>query len=148
KYKESKRAPRKISSADRAREIKRQVSEFAKFVETKPGYMADRATRSQTVRRLLRRSRIPHLTRPEIEKVVDVFHCFGSRPHHKRNFLNPANNDLRTIRSHWESVLFPNGSLEAAMHECVRTLNGFGSSSVQELLGWYDPTNYPIRNLN
>jgi hypothetical protein len=148
KYQQSKRPPRKLTPAQRLKDMKSQAAAFATFAKTKPGYMADRVKRSQTVRTLLNRSRIARLSRSEAKQVVDVFHCLGSRPHHKTNFLKSANNDLQTIKNQWQRVLYPNGSLEAAMHQCIRVLKGFGKSSVQELLGWFDPDKYPIRNLN
>jgi hypothetical protein len=37
---------------------------------------------------------------------------------------------------------------EERMQACNDTLRFFGTSSVQELLGWFYPERYPIRNNN
>jgi len=63
-------------------------------------------------------------------------------------FLNPMNNNLRSIRSAWKDLLHGKGLLEARMSECHRVLKRFGRSSIQELVGFFDPNQYPLRNSN
>jgi hypothetical protein len=63
-------------------------------------------------------------------------------------FLNPANNDIKKIRTAWKVLLHGKDKPEQRMQECNDALQFFGTSSVQELLGWYYPDTYPIRNSN
>ena len=101
------------------------------------------------MQRVLDRQRIRTLSRKEIESVILCFHCMKAIDINRARFLNPANNNLPTIRKAWANVLYPDGnSLESGMRQCVDSLVGFGKSSVQELLGWFDPKRYPIRNAN
>jgi len=34
------------------------------------------------------------------------------------------------------------------MNNCASKLFGFGKSATQETLGYYDPDNFPLRNVN
>jgi hypothetical protein len=147
----TKKSPRKLSASRKLAEIKRHATEFAKVVrESKDhGGKMDRVQRWRTVRNLLRESRIKRLTLPEVKQVLDCFHCLQKRSFYKEKFVDSSNNNLGTIRSAWARVLHGDPNLlEAEMHRCVHSLKAFGRSSVQELLGWYDPKTYPIRNSN
>jgi len=66
----------------------------------------------------------------------------------RHKFLNPANNELEAIQKAWKTLLHGHGKPEQRMQECNDSLRFFGTSSVQELLGWYYPKEYPIRNSN
>lgn len=66
----------------------------------------------------------------------------------KSKFLNPKNNDIETICSAWEKLLYGSAPLQARMSECKNTLKYFGNSSIQELIGFFDPEKYPLRNAN
>jgi hypothetical protein len=61
----------------------------------------------------------------------------------RHKFLNPANNDIETIRRAWKILLHGQDKPEQRMQECNDALHFFGTSSVQELLGWYYPDDYP-----
>lgn len=147
----TKKSPRKLTAPERLAEIKRHAAAFAREVRSSQdhGGKTDRVRRWRTVRKLLREARIKHLTVPEVRLVLDCFHCLHKRSFYKDKFVDPSSNKLSTIRTAWARVLHGDPNvLEAEMHRCVRSLEAFGRSSVQELLGWYDPKTYPIRNSN
>lgn len=66
----------------------------------------------------------------------------------RHKFLNPANNEIDDIRAAWRVLIHGKEKPESRMRECSERLKFFGTSSVQELLGWYYPKQFPIRNSN
>lgn len=140
------REPRKLSKAERLKELALWVPRFAVWLPT-----ADETFRVQNARvvqSLLEKDHIESLTRDEIRQVADCLHCMNSQRLIKHKFLNPANNDIEDIQRAWKVLLHGKDKLEQRMQECDGILNFFGTSSVQELLGWFYPNTYPIRNSN
>jgi hypothetical protein len=101
-----------------------------------------------TVKQLLGKDRIDDLTASEAKQVVDCLNCMNARQLNKYKFLNPTNNTIEIIRKAWKHLLHGYGKEEERMRACDDALRFFGTSSVQELLGWYYPERYPIRNNN
>ncbi len=55
----------------------------------------------------------------------------------------------KKIRKAWALLLHNDRTLPTdQMTACARSLFGFKRSSVQELLGWYRPKQFPLRNVN
>jgi len=66
----------------------------------------------------------------------------------KSMFLNPRNNDIKTICNAWENLFYGTAPLQSKMSECKNSLKYFGRSSIHELLGYFEPNKYPLRNSN
>ncbi len=142
-----KRDPRALTKAERTAEIGKWAPEFAAWVRT--SHDQDwRQRHSQVIRKLLAKDRIDELGRDEVREAVDCLNCMHAHRLIRHKFLNPANNDVGTIRKAWKILLHGTGKEEHRMQECNDALKFFGTSSVQELLGWYYPDQYPIRNNN
>jgi hypothetical protein len=139
--------PRKLSPAERASEIETHVALFKAWILTKQDERW-RETFSNLIKGLLAKDRIDALTIEEAKKVVDCLNCMNARQLNKFKFLQPHNNEINTIRRAWKDLLFGGESVEKRMQNCDESLQWFGPSSVQELLGWFFPDAFPIRNNN
>lgn len=143
--------PRVLSKEEREKEIERYAESFKQWlldgsegIETEPW----REEYSQRVKELLSKENIEELDVKKIKQVVDCLHCLNSMPIQKHKFINPRNNDLQTIKFAWKDLLYGEDALPIRMNRCKDKLKSFGRSSIQEILGNYDPEKYPIRNAN
>ncbi len=107
-----------------------------------------RLKRSGIIKTKLSPVRIEDITKNDVREVVECLNCMGSYALNKTRFLNQANNNLKSIKKAWKILLHGSGPLEVRMSECHRTLKWFGRSSIQELIGFYYPEQYPLRNCN
>ncbi len=141
-------AARHLTPERRESEIRRYALMFQSWAQGRGEDRKWRLTNSRAIRRLLAPSRINYLSRSEIGDVAGRLNCL--RDGRVRNkFLRHPGNTTRTVKKVWSMLL--HGHKKALptdeMAECARTLFGFKRSSVQELLGWYLPKKFPIRNL-
>lgn len=143
----TKKKPRSLSENERIKEMKRHASQFSKWV-SKGGNTRWREESSRIIRTLLDRDNIMKLEYADIKKIVEQLNCMNSMPLAKSRFLNPDNNDLNQIRGAWENLLYGKDPLQARMTHCKNSLYSFGRSSIQELLGFFKPDEYPLRNRN
>jgi hypothetical protein len=143
----SKREPRKLDKIERQTEIEKWAPLFGKWARS-AGDQRWRERRAATVKKLLEKDHIDELTASEVKQVVDCLNCMNALQLIKYKFLNPNNNIVEKIRAAWKKLVHGHGSEEERMHACSKALRFFGTSSVQELLGWYYPERYPIRNNN
>lgn len=104
--------------------------------------------RQSCSKRLLSRSRIVQLTPEDIKEVADNLNCFGVHPLAKSRFLKFKDNSVSEIQSAWFDLLHGSDEVKLRMNNCKSELFGFGKSAIQELLGYYDPDKYPLRNAN
>lgn len=141
--------PRAISGLQRRKDAKKYAASFKKWLSRAGDTQSRREKSSRTIQRLLSKNHITKITWSDIEKVTDQLNCLNSVRLAKHRFLNPQNNDVRGIRRAWRDLLYGKGSIQARMSSCTRPrINYFGKSSVQELLGFFDPDQYPLRNRN
>jgi hypothetical protein len=139
--------PRPLSPVERGFEIETHAAAYKTWALTQQDERW-RETFSSLIRGLLAKDRIDTLTIEEAKKVVDCLNCMNARQLNKFKFLQPRNNDIGKIRSAWKELLFGGDSVEKRMQNCDASLHSFGPSSVQELLGWFFPEAFPIRNTN
>jgi hypothetical protein len=141
------KTPRKMLKEDRPEEIERWAKRFALWLADHPDE-SYRIRESELIRELLAKTRVDEISRQDVQSVVDSLHCMNSQQLIRHKFLNPQNNELDDIRDAWKILLHGNGGLEERMQDCERKLKFFGPSSRQELLGWFYPDRYPIKNSN
>jgi len=144
--------PRRLNTESKEKEIKKYASMFASWLLSNEAATIDgpwwRPERSKVVRSKLARTRIKNLNRSDVKDVVKCLNCMNSHPLNRAMFLNPRNNTLGSIRSAWNNLLHGKGTLETRMSKCHRALKRFGKSSIQELVGFFYPDQYPLRNSN
>ncbi len=107
-----------------------------------------RLERTEIVQQILDLSKIDSITRDDVKEVLECLHCLHSYPINKTKFLNPQNNNLKDIRKYWKMLLHSETLDFQVFAEVNSHLNFFGKSSMQELVGWYWPDDYPIINKN
>ena len=140
-------APRTLSPEGREAEIAMHAEGFKRWALSQPNERW-REDYSRLIQNRLAKDHIDSLTIEEAKEVVDRLNCMNARQLNKYKFLRPHNNDIHTIRNAWRNLLFGTGTLQKRMEMCDASLRSFGPSSVQELLGWFFPDDYPIRNNN
>ena len=139
--------PRTLNSDKKIVQIEKYSRLFADWV--KDGHDIQwRIKASQFIRSKLKASNIKSINRKDIEDIVNKLNCMNSLPLNKARFLNPENNNIKTIRNAWFILLHNDEDLQVRMTKCRDMLKWFGNSSVQELLGFYFPQKHPIRNSN
>jgi hypothetical protein len=146
-----KKEPRRLSEKERKREIIKYFRLFKKWVsEGSEGIEKTRwrEESSKEIRKLLSKENILKINRDDIKKVVDQLNCMNSVPLAKSMFLNPKNNKVEKIRDAWTSLLHGDKPRPARMNYCKNTLKYFGRSSIHEILGYFEPDKYPLRNTN
>ncbi len=139
--------PRRLSEQRRREEIRRYASRFREWI-SEGGDDRWREDTSRVFRGLLSRNNVGRLRRRDVEEIAGRLQCLKAMRIRRVQFLNPRNNRIDTIRGAWEKLIYGEGVLHVRMGYCKDSLYAFGKSSVQELLGFFDPTSYPIRNTN
>lgn len=139
--------PRRLNTKERQQEISTAAASFAKWLAKNPNHRW-RETHAATIQALLNKEHLDDLTVQEAKTVVDCLNCMNARQLNKYKFLKTENNTIENIRDAWKHLLHDNGPEQERMRTCNNALRFFGPSSVQELLGWYYPNKYPIRNNN
>lgn len=146
-----KKKPRALSKNERINEINRHASLFKKWTSAGSDGVESsrwREESSKIIRKLLSKENILEINRDGIKQVIDQLNCMNSMPLAKSMFLNPNNNELTKIRTTWKNLLYGEGHLQARMSNCKNTLKYFGRSSIHEILGFFNPDEYPLRNTN
>lgn len=146
-----KKKPRWFSKDERKKEVKKYASLFKKWISEGSDSVENTRWReegSKIIRKLLSRENILEIDRDDIKQVVDQLNCMNSMPLAKSMFLNPNNNKITKIRTAWRNLLYGDSPLQARMSDCKNTLKYFGRSSIHELLGYFKPYEYPLRNTN
>jgi hypothetical protein len=105
----------------------------------------DHTTQATTVQVLLHASRVKQLTDAEVKEVAESLNCFGNHRTLSR-FLK--GNNLDTIRTCWHDLVHGQGDVKFRMNKCASALYGFGPSATHEILGYYGPKTFPLRNAN
>lgn len=137
--------PRKLSSEDRRRELNVLRGGFKRWADSSNDNGHWRLSHSKLVRQRLNRSSISRLNTGGIRDIADGLQCLKDARVRDR-FLN--NNTPATIRIAWRDLLHGRGLLTEKMSICASRLFGFKRSCVQELLGFFEPHKYPLRNAN
>jgi hypothetical protein len=149
KYRRAK--PRRIDATGRNNEIRKYAARFSQWLSSGEKGVEDpqwRPANSRLIKSRLAITRITSISGNDVRDVVDCLHCMNAYPANKSKFLNDKKNDLSSIRNAWNNLLHGKEPLETRMTECHRTLRWFGRSSIQELVGFFYPDKYPLRNSN
>jgi hypothetical protein len=139
---------RKLSSTRQFSEIRKYKTKFKRWLNSNPNHEDYRKRRIYIVQKNLNLKTIEKLDRKTLEKVVEVLHTMNSYALNKYKFLNPQNNELKTIKDSFKILLHDDRAIEERMEICNENLNSFGKSSICELVSWFYPDQYPIMNRN
>lgn len=139
--------PRNLTRPNRIKEIKKYALKYKKWVE-KGHDIRWRLRNSELIQNLLDSDSILNLSRNQIRDVANCLNCMNSFPINKSKFLNEVNNDQNIILESWSNLIHGSDDLKIRMVDCKKALMNFGDSSIQELIAFYNPEIYPIRNSN
>ena len=140
------KSQRTITTAKRDQEIIKYYKDMCSWYDEEP--QSWRLDRTKTVQTLLAPGRIDKLSWNDVKAVVMCLHCLASYPINRTKFLNSSNNSLKDIIACWKQLLHSGPITSQKINHVTSTLNNFGISSVQELIGWYYPDKYPLMNSN
>jgi hypothetical protein len=140
---------RPLTSKQQTSEILRHARKFQSWARGRNDDRKWRLSNTRAIRRLLSPGKIAHLSRSDIQDVASRLNCMGDGRVLSR-FLQHPKNTTANVRQAWSTLLHGHKKAQptAEMDSCALRLWGFKRSSVQELLGWYWPTRFPLRNGN
>lgn len=144
KYEKAK--PRQLNEKLCRLEIRRYAKQFKTWI-AKGGDSRWRERSSRLIRQRLSKINISKIKRSDVSDIVDQLPSLNSVHIARSKFLNPENNSIQAIRSAWNILLHGDGPVQTRMSQCD-SLYSFSRSSICELLGFYYPSQYPIRNKN
>lgn len=139
---------RPLTEKQQLSEIKKYKSEFRNWINNNKDFEDYRVNRVKVLQKKLDIAKIDEISKEDIIEVVDVLHTMNSHALNRYKFLNPKNNDLKTIKKSFKILLYGNQAIEERMEICNTELKSFGKSSIRELVSWYYPDKYPIMNRN
>jgi len=140
--------PRKLTRQQRETEIRKYARIFQSSPRASEKNGIDTLSAQQWIRNTLSPENISSLDKRKIADVAATLNCMGDKRVLNR-FLNHPLNTPKNIRKSWSALLHsPNIPPTEEMTSCADSLFGFKRSSVQELLGWYRPDEFPLRNRN
>lgn len=141
---------RPISGERRAALVKRWASRFSTDIVA--GRWDDngrwRSERSKEVRRLLDKNAETGISRAEFEQLLMQLNAMRSYQVNVAKAVNSANNKLPLIQRVLRDLIQPTVSVPQRIAAAERALFAVSRSSIQELIGFYQPKNYPLRNRN
>jgi len=138
-----KKPPRELTTAQQFSEIKKYAKFFNADIER--GAIKRYTSSSSIIRELLNPRNIKTITKKHVRIVLDQLNGLGSYPWNKDKIIN--NNSLKELR-HALNVLVNSKQLLAARMTDCNNLKGLGSSSMNEILGFTYPNEYPLINKN
>lgn len=138
---------RELTPKQRVAEVVKWAAKFAKSLDVREEIQW-RADNSSELQFVLRKEALPKLTWKSVRDVVGHIHAMNAYNINKARFLNPENNSIQAIRKSWTRLLYGTESEQDKINNCDAELDGFGTSSIQELLGWVYPQKYPLKNAN
>lgn len=143
-YVNEKLPPRQTSRVARREELKVLAEAFREWANDRGENGLWRNEYSALVSSRLSLKRIDRIRKKDgILEVASRLQCLHD-PRIRNRFLD--NNSTPAIRKAWRNLLHGSNPLPDRMGECAYHLFGFKRSSVQELLGFFDPEKYPLRN--
>jgi len=117
-----------------------------------PTYTESMPENSKKLQKLLSLNKLKTLDKNNALEIYRAFHATKSRIQRfdaDKKFVNE--NKISNIRESLEYLLYSNDPIHIRIHKMTSPnseykLSQFGPSCVQELLGWFKPTEMPIRN--
>jgi PLD-like domain len=140
---------RQLSAKQQEAEIRKYALTFQSWATGRKDDKRWRLSNANAIHHILSPANIDHLDRAKIREVAGRLNCMGDNRVLNR-FLKHPRNTTKNVREAWRGLLYGHHKTLPTdeMAACASSLFGFKRSSVQELLGWYWPAKFPLRNLN
>lgn len=141
----------KLTSTNKKLAIPKLFREYCAWDKENGNYTKQMAKTSKNLTKLLSENNIENLTSPQAMEVYRSLHSGAMRAKRFRSDqLFVQNNSIRKIRKSLKYLLYSNDDLDLRIHNlCVNPdykLSQLSSSGTQEIIGWVNPKQYPIRN--
>lgn len=126
--------------------------EYCKWEKSFSGYTAKLPANSRKIQKLLSRRSLKNLDKKKALEVYSLFHATQSlMQRFDSDKLFVKENKLSAIQNAFSYLLHSNDPIDLRIHELISQngkykLRQFGTSCVQELIGWFNPNKMPIRN--
>jgi hypothetical protein len=140
----SKKEPRKLDQGQRRDAIRTLAKQFQRWAESNNEDGQWRTEHSKIVQDILSLKKIRHLNTAGIRQVLMGLNCMSNDPRRPAMFLKK--NTTQAVKEAWTGLLYGTRPLPDRMSACADSLFQFKKSGIQELLGFYDPMTYPLRN--
>lgn len=137
---------RKLTNQKQLLELKRWAEKYKRWNETLP--QADilfRKKNSKILNSLFSPKKITALNKDDLKKAFNCLNTFTSYPLNRTKLLN--NNNLPDILLGIQELIYGEGKLAARMSYCNR-IKYIGPSSMNEIVAYLQPNQYPIINGN
>jgi HKD family nuclease len=126
-------------------------AEYCEWDKTTQNYTESIPKNSRTIANLLAEDKIDNLTKAGAKTVYRRTHSGGMRSQWlKSHEAFVKDNSIAKIRKSLKYLLYSNDDIDLRIHNLISNheykLSQFGPSTVQELIGWVFPEEYPIRN--
>lgn len=138
-----KKTPRELTMAKQFSEIKKYAKLFNQYIER--GAIRRYTDSTKAIKAYLNPKAIKTVKKKEVRIVLDQLNSLGSYPWNKDTIIH--SNSLQELRHALDVLINGKELLSARMTECNK-LKGLGSSSMNEILGFAYPNEYPLINKN
>lgn len=127
--------------------IKKYAKNFYNFIIENPDFLhiKEQLESHKIVSNILQPNKIIKLIKTDFRKVFNRINGLNSYPINKTKILN--NNSLQKLRHNLYNLLYGDENLPARMNKCSE-INYMGTSTINEIVGYHNPYDYPIINKN
>lgn len=142
------KSSRQLSPEAQKKAIRKYARQFKSEIPYDDEYgshLKDEMESHKIINRELAKHKIKKATKKDIKKIFDRINSLNSYPINKTRIFN--NNSLGKIRSDLEFLIHGNDTLPGRMNKCSE-IKFMGTSIINEIVGYYDPKNFPIVNRN
>lgn len=136
--------PRNLTDIQRGNAIRKYYKDMCDYYSKDPQKW--RLDRTKLIQKILAKNSIMKMGWDEVKDVVYCLHCLQSYAINRTKFLNPRNNNLDDIKDCWYQLLHTGKVDSSRIKYVTDRLSNFGLSSIYELIGWYNPDEYPLMN--
>jgi phosphatidylserine/phosphatidylglycerophosphate/cardiolipin synthase-like enzyme len=140
--------PRVLSDARRKSEMRKWVPLFAERARRGDWSDAERLSSMKTVQRVLRKSQKAGVTRENFAELLGSLNSMNSYQINLSKAISPDNNSLKSIRAAVTLLGDKAKPVQFRLAQADRMLFGVSKSALQEIVGFYEPDLYPLRNQN
>lgn len=143
----NKKEPRTLTESEQKKEIQKWAKRYKNWNEKQERDDIDwRKNNTKVVQRLLSKKRIENLKSNEVEEILGCLNSMNSYAINKTRVIN--NNSVETIRDAFFQLIYGEGTVASRISACEKSINFFGKSSTNELIGCFYPEKYPLINQN
>lgn len=138
---------RKLSEMNQKAALKKYAILFKNYVRGSENrwHIKQELESSRIINSGLSKGKIKNAAKKDFKKIFDRINSLNSYPINKTRIFN--NNPLEKIRTNLSNLIHGDDILPARMNKCSE-IRFMGTSTINEIIGYYDPKKFPIVNRN